>query len=119
MWYLYGKVYKTTRTVDWRESRETSYHPEGVTITLEIGDAAKEPYPTREVAMIAADLVSEQMRFSAVAWVIPGIRTWVFDLDAMKKVFPELAGLHWLVGMLAIDPEISIPPPSLGGYYHQ
>lgn len=84
-----------------------------------MGDVSKEQYSTKQVVITAADLVSEQMRFGPVTWVVPGVRTWVFDLDAMKKVFPGLAGLHWLAGMLSIDPEINTPPPSLGGYYHQ
>jgi hypothetical protein len=116
MWYLRGKVYRTTNSVSWWEPTEVAYQPQGLTISLELGDITKVPPNTDDAFITAAQLISNDIKFRDIKWIYPGIKTWVYDLDAMKRVFSELASLHWLTGMIASDGEFNSNPRS-GGYY--
>jgi hypothetical protein len=63
------------------------------------------PSPQKNYVLRKISKYFEKVNFN---WLVPGIKVWGFNLDAMKDVFPDLNELVWCKGKVFLEPEFEI-----------
>jgi hypothetical protein len=106
MWYVQVTIYPGSN-VFWRAS-ERERDGDGLVIKLVTGMYSDEPYDSASAATMFGQTVTAYMEHKTPKWMIPGYNEWVFDLDSLKKTLPELNGVPWLGGTVALAPKIEI-----------
>jgi len=99
MWNI-NAVIASQNEIEWHKPVEGNTQHDGIKVSFSL--PGQEQWQETE----AVKFVQSCLKNNSVAWIGPGPREWVFDLQELKNEHEELAHLDWLVPKIAAAPKL-------------